>query len=290
MEKQDSLIETLQQLGFTQYEAQCYLGLLRQHPLNGSQLSIVCGVPRSMVYQTLNRLEEKEAVVRVSGESGEPQQYEPIAPKLVIANLSTHFQAACEQAEQELNTLAQTPPAEVVLNIVGTEDILRRAAMLVRQARQRISLMGVSPELGALEADLQDATARGVTVRVVSVGTAPSVDGQIVSFLGENVSAPTRFLIVIADILPVLIATFPPDLSATAVLTENPILSRLLLAFLNTEYYIVRLSNQNPELVGEMLSQVLEEEDRARYAHILSFLDQQAQSVRSGAYKKEKNA
>ena len=35
--KQDLLIETLQQLGFTQYEAQCYLGLLQQHPLNGSQ-------------------------------------------------------------------------------------------------------------------------------------------------------------------------------------------------------------------------------------------------------------
>jgi sugar-specific transcriptional regulator TrmB len=288
--KQDTLIETLQQLGFTQYEAQCYLGLLRQHPLNGSQLSMVCGVPRSMVYQTLNRLEEKEAIVRVSGESREPQQYEPIAPKLVIAHLSADYQAACEQAEQELHALAQTPPAEVVLNIVGAEDILRRAAMLVRQARQRIYLMGVSPELGALEADLQAAAARGVSIRVVSIGTAPSVDGQIVSFLGENVSAPTRFLIVIADTLPVLIATFPPDLSATAVLTENPILARLLLAFLNTEYYIVRLSNQNPELVGEMLSQVLEPEDRARYAHILSFLDQQARSVRSRAYKKEKNA
>ena len=56
--KQDTLTETLQQLGFSQYEAQCYLGLLRQHPLNGSQLSTVCGVPRSMVYQALNRLEE----------------------------------------------------------------------------------------------------------------------------------------------------------------------------------------------------------------------------------------
>jgi len=290
MVKQDSLIETLQQLGFTQYEAQCYLGLLRKHPLNGSQLSVVCGVPRSMVYQTLNRLEEKEAVVRVSGESGEPQQYEPVAPKLVIAHLSAHFQTACEQAEQELNALAQTPPAEVVLNIVGADDILRRAAMLVRQARQRISLMGGSPELVALEPDLQAAVARGVSARVVSVGTAPVVDGQIVTFLGENVSAPTRFLIIIADSLPVLIATFPPDLSATAVLTENPILARLLLAFLNTEYYIVRLSNQNPELVGEMLSQVLEPEDRPRYAHVLNFLDQQARSKRTGAGEKEKNA
>ncbi len=288
--KQDFLIETLQQLGFTQYEAQCYLGLLRQHPLNGSQLSVVCGVPRSMVYQTLNRLEEKEAVVRVNGESGEPQQYEPVAPKLVITNLSAHFQATCEKAEQELNTLVQTPPAEVVLNIVGTEDILRRAAMLILQAQQRISLMGGSPELVALEPDLQAAVARGVSARIVSVGTAPAVDGQIVSFLGENVSAPTRFLILIADTLPVLIATFPPDLSATAVLTENPILARLLLAFLNTEYYIVRLSNQNPGLVGEMLAQVLEPEDRARYAHILSFLNQQGRFVRTGAGEKEINA
>ena len=281
--KRESLIETLQQLGFTQYEAQCYLGLLRQHPLNGSQLSTVSGVPRSMVYQTLNRLEEKEAVVRVNGESGEPQMYEPVAPRLVIAHLSANFQAACDQAEQELNALAQTPPAEVVLNIVGADDILKRAAMLVRQARERISLMGGSPELITLEPDLQDAVGRGVPARIVSVGAPPALDGQVVSFLGENVSAPTRFLMIIADTLPVLIATFPPDLSATAVMTENPILARLLLAFLNTEYYLARLSNQSPGLVGEMLSQILEPEDRPRYATILSFLNQQAQSMRTGA-------
>ena len=274
--KQDTLIETLQQLGFTQYEAQCYLGLLRQHPLNGSQLSMVCGVPRSMVYQTLNRLEEKAAVVRLQGEEGEPQQYEPIAPKQVITHLSVRFQATCEHLEEELNALAKTPSAEVMLNIVGTDDILRRAAILVRQAQQHISLMGGSPELAALEPNLQAAVARGVAARIVSIGTAPAVQGQIVTFLGENVSAPTRFLMVIADTALVLIATFPPDARATAVFTDNQILARLLSAFLNTEYYIVRLSNQNPALVGEMLSQVLEPEDRERYARILHFLDQQA--------------
>jgi len=274
--KQDSLIETLQQLGFTQYEAQCYLGLLRQHPLNGSQLSLVCGVPRSMVYQTLGRLEEKAAVVRLSGEEGEPQQYEPVAPKLVIAHLSARFQATCEQVENELNALAKTPPAEVVLNIIGIEDILHRAAILIRQAQQHISLMGGSPELAALEPDLNVAVERGVSARIVSIGTAPVVQGQVVTFLGENVSAPTRFLLVIADTAPVLIATFPPEARATAVFTDNQILARLLSAFLNTEYYIVRLSNKNPALVGEMLSQVLEPGDRERYDRILRFLDQQA--------------
>ena len=272
----ETLIETLRQLGFTQYEAQCYLGLLRQHPVNGSQLSTVCGVPRSMVYQTLNRLEEKAAVVRLRGEEGEPQQYEPVAPKQVIAQLSARFQATCERLEEALDALATAPPADVVLNIVGTDDILRRAAILVRHARQQIALMGGAPELAALEADLQATVARGVVARIVSGGAAPAVQGQVVAYLGENVSAPTRFLIVIADSAPALVATFPPNASATAVLTENPILARLLSAFLNTEYYIVRLSNKNPALVGELLSQVLEPADRARYARILRFLGQQA--------------
>ncbi len=287
--KQDSLIETLRQLGFTQYEAQCYLGLLRQHPLNGSQLSTICGVPRSMVYQTLGRLEEKEAVVRTSGEPGEPQQYEPVAPTLVIAHLSARFQATCEQAEAELNALGETPPAEVVLNIVGADDILQRAAMLVRRARFRLCLMGGSRELAALAPDLQAAVARGVAPRIVSIGPAPAVDGQIVTFLGENVSAPTRFLIVVADRAPLLIATFPPDVRATAVLTENPLLTRLLSAFLNTEYYLVRVSNQHPALIGQMLEEVLEPEDRERYASILRFLDHQAQSARPGANERESN-
>jgi len=161
--------------------------------------------------------------------------------------------------------------------------------MLVRQARERIAVMGGKPELLMLESDLQATVAHGVSARIVSVGVVPALDGQVVSFLGENVSAPTRFLMIIADTLPVLIATFPPDLNATAVMTENPILARLLLAFLNTEYYLVRLSNQKPGLVCEVLSQVLEPEDRPRYAAILSFLNQQAQTMRTGAGEKEKN-
>jgi HTH-type transcriptional regulator, sugar sensing transcriptional regulator len=180
-----------------------------------------------------------------------------------------------------------SPPAEVVLNIVGTEDILQRAAILVRQARQHISLMGGLAELATLEPDLNAAVARGVSARIVSVGSAPAVAGQVVTFLGENVSAPTRFLMVIADSAPVLIATFPPDTRATAVLTENRILARLLSAFLNTEYYIVRLSNKNPALVGEMLSQVLEPEDQERYAPILHFLEQQAAEQTGNKAEKE---
>jgi sugar-specific transcriptional regulator TrmB len=273
---QDTLIETLQGLGFSQYEAQCYVGLLRQHPLNGSQLSVASGVPRSMVYQSLGRLEEKAAVVRLHGQPGEPQQYEPVAPKQVIARLAADFQATCERVEDALDALTAAPPAEVVLNVVGADAILQRATALVRQARRQVSVMGATGELSALESALSAAPARGVSLRVVSVGSAPAVAGQVVSFLGENVSAPTRFLGLIMDARAALLAAFPPDATATAVLTENPILVRLFSAFLNTEYYLVRLTNERPAQVGQMLAEVLEPEDRARYAPILSVLERLA--------------
>ncbi len=270
----DTLIKTLQELGFTQYEAQCYLGLLRQHPLNGSQLSAICGVPRSMVYQTLTRLEEKAAIVRLSAQPGEPQRYEPVAPHLVIAHRSATFQATCERAERELLAFMETTAAEVVLNLVGNEAILRTARSLLRQAEQHLALMGEANDLAELRPELQAASERGVTLRMVSIGAdpAPGLHGQLVSFAGEPVSAPTRFLLVIAERSRALIATFPPATTPSAALTENPILARLLLAFLNIEYYLARVTNRYPALIRAMLSHVLEPEDRERYAHTLRSL------------------
>ena len=112
-------------------------------------------------------------------------------------------------------------------------------------------------------------------MRIVSLGGSPEVQGQIAVYMGENVSAPTRFLIVVADYTQLLIATYSPETTPIAIFTENRILAQLLSAFLNTEYYLVQQSNLNPALTRELLSQVLEPEDRERYARILHFLEQQ---------------
>jgi sugar-specific transcriptional regulator TrmB len=271
-------IATLQQLGFTQYEAQCYVGLLTRHPLNGSQLSAVSGVPRSMVYQTLHRLEEKAAVVRLSGPDDEPQEYEPVAPHLVIAHLSARFESTCEQVEHELSVLAEAP-TEAVQTVVGADHILERAAALIRKARQRLRVMGVASELATLQTALDVAAQRGVVTRLISIGSAPVVQGEVATFLGENVSAPTRFLLLVVDAAPLLIATFPPEAQATGVVSANPMLARLFTAFLNTEYYLVRLSNTHPKLMRDLLDEVLEPDDRERYASVLRFLDRAASAV-----------
>src|SRR5215471_17167002 len=120
--KHDTLTATLQQLGFTQYEAQGYIGLLRQHPINASQLSTVCGVPRAMIYQTLARLEEKGIVVRLIGKEGEPHVFEPVPPKQVIGQLGLRFQSSCRQAESELDSISKSSATEALVTLVDSEE------------------------------------------------------------------------------------------------------------------------------------------------------------------------
>ena len=271
--KHDALTQTLQQLGFTQYEAQCYIGLLRQHPINASQLSTVCGVPRAMIYETLSRLEEKGIVVRLIGKEGEPHVFEPVPPKQVIGQLALRFQSSCEQAEAELASISSSSTTEVLVTLIDSEEILRRAVLLVRQAQQTLSILGASQELAALAQDVNAAVRRGVAVRVVSFGSPPPLGGKVVTYLGKGLY-PTGFLLVVADQAQVLIATCPPHAAATAHWIENSTLAGLAAAFINIEYYFIRMSNEHPAVLQQVLWQVVEPEDVERYTFHFDFLEQ----------------
>ena len=63
-------VEQLAELGFSQYEARAYVGLLGAEPLTGYALANRTRIPQPKVYETLRRLEDKQAVVRV-GDDGE---------------------------------------------------------------------------------------------------------------------------------------------------------------------------------------------------------------------------
>jgi hypothetical protein len=144
----------------------------------------------------------------------------------------------------------------------------------VRQAQLTLSIFGDSQELAALEKEVNNAEMRGVAVRVVSFGAAPDLGGKVVTYLGQSDSHPTRFLLVVADQAQVLVATYPSDAPAIAHWTENSTLAILASAFINIEYYFIRMSNEHPALLQHVLWQVVEPEDVERYAFHFDFLEQ----------------
>lgn len=51
-----SILDKLEQLGFSPYEAKAYYTSLRKHPANGYEISKIGKIPASKIYETLHPL------------------------------------------------------------------------------------------------------------------------------------------------------------------------------------------------------------------------------------------
>ena len=68
MEKKD-IVQAIESLGLSAYEAKAYFALLSESPLTGYKLSKVSGVPRSRIYETIEKLTAKGLVLTQEGDT-----------------------------------------------------------------------------------------------------------------------------------------------------------------------------------------------------------------------------
>ena len=76
--------EFLEKLGFSSNEAKVYGTLIKHKVLNGYEIAKLSGVARSLVYEVINRLVAKGAVIRIDGE---PNFYKPIEYQDLIRSI-----------------------------------------------------------------------------------------------------------------------------------------------------------------------------------------------------------
>ncbi len=76
--------EFLEKLGFSSNEAKVYGTLIKHKVLNGYEIAKLSGVARLLVYEVINRLVAKGAVIRIDGE---PNFYKPLEYQDLIRSI-----------------------------------------------------------------------------------------------------------------------------------------------------------------------------------------------------------
>jgi len=94
-----SVVQLLQQVGLTEYEAKSYLALLNTHLSTATNVSEKSGVPRTKIYSTLESLKNK-GWVRVY--SGVPLLFKAIKPMAVFEKVKKDYALFLEFAESTL--------------------------------------------------------------------------------------------------------------------------------------------------------------------------------------------
>ncbi len=135
----------LTRLGFSQYEARTYVGLLVAQGTTGYAISNQTGVPQPKVYETLRRLVERGAVIQTGQR---PARYAAVPPDQLLATLEADFRSRLDAARVGLESLPrkdhQQPPM-AVSRLDSFEGVVEQAREGIARAQSRVYLHGSTP-------------------------------------------------------------------------------------------------------------------------------------------------
>ena len=224
MSNLETLADTLKPLGFSSYEAKAYATLASSQPLSGYELAKLSGVPRSMVYEALGKLQGKGAVFALPED---PVRYVALPPAKLIARVRRQTEAQLEQAEKQLSQLRTPESVELVHRLEGETRALEGAISLIEGAQTSLTLSLWAAQLEVLEPHLRRARARGVRIRMMLFGeSAPQNLGSVYlhhfidSHIVEN-RLGAQLMVLSADSREVLVANLGPHTDGWAVRTRD---------------------------------------------------------------------
>ncbi|NJK80986.1 MAG: TrmB family transcriptional regulator [Blastochloris sp.] len=249
-------VEQLVSLGLTEYEARVYLALLREHPTTGYQLGKVTGIPRSMVYEALGRLETRGAVLKTKEEKA--TYYRPIDPNTLLDRYEQDTCSRVTALRHGLLPLYTRQDEGKIWNFSGRKDALAYASEMINEATSELMLVLTDADVLALREPLIAAHARDVTLGVMLTGHADFNLGQVVRHPQRETELHRmqETIIVVADEREFLIAMGHEVTSATVTTNANMVL--IARQFIWMELFAQRIFAR----LGDDLLAMLAPEDR----------------------------
>lgn len=249
------LIAALIRLGFSQYEAQAYVALAGQEPLNGSEVSKRAGMPPSKVYETLARLEAKGAVLV---NRSEPVRYSAVPHADVLAALKARFDADVATTTAALDELPAADEPGLVWSLYDKDAIIRAFIRVITGAVRSIFAGIWDEELDELGPPLEAASASGVDMHVAIYGKRTLTGPRTYDLDKCGASARLRLsgrrlAVVVADDQDTVAAQFGDTAPDQAVLTTNPVTSLLAVEYVKADISGRLLINALGEIAYQQL-------------------------------------
>ncbi|RZN36532.1 MAG: TrmB family transcriptional regulator [Methanosarcinales archaeon] len=250
-------VESLRDLGLTEYEAKVYTALVRIRSGTASDIHLVSGIPRSAVYGALNRLEEW-GIVEV--QSSKPMRYRAVPPEIALGKLKDNFVAESENALAALEEIYQTQKVgareEAIWTISGIKNVSDKIIEMVQGAQNDVifaasypsfhEIAKTYPIFKSIKDVLSDKIEEGITVRVTGLRSeglydiAKDTPGAIIrAFPTDKPTAGGGILIV--DAKDVLIAIMSENADTgmydlMAIYTEGVGAASIFKHFVETEW------------------------------------------------------
>lgn len=161
-------VAAMKDLGLTEYQARCFVGLLRSGRATAREVSQITNVPRSRVYDLADTLSDRGLAVTYNTT---PRTFQAVGPETALDALERDHRERIESATEALEGVERTepspPPQEGGATVTGRQRVFGQCRQLIETAdREVLVLVGSGRDLGTISESLTAALERGVSVLV----------------------------------------------------------------------------------------------------------------------------
>lgn len=137
MPTEDKAVQLLKELGLTEYESQCFVALSRVPKATARDVSDMSDVPRSRVYDAVDRL-HKRGLVDV--QQSEPREYRAVSKESALDLLRENYGSTLEATDEALGQLHTSDELEEsgAWAITDQDHVTDRITMLVEDGGNEI--------------------------------------------------------------------------------------------------------------------------------------------------------
>ncbi|MFC7232130.1 TrmB family transcriptional regulator [Saliphagus sp. GCM10025308] len=140
MSRADEAVSALQSAGLTEYEARSFVALTRISKGTAKEISQVAEIPRSRVYDTVERL-DRRGLVEV--QQTDPRTYKAVPIEMAMRRIREDYESHISTAENALKQVEEpeSKEEEGMWAITHTDHVVERILMFLDDAEESVHFL-----------------------------------------------------------------------------------------------------------------------------------------------------
>jgi hypothetical protein len=251
MEKKE-IVQAIENLGLSAYEAKAYFALLLESPLTGYKLSKVSGVPRSRIYETIEKLMAKGLVL---SQEGDTTLLIPVSLESLLEKKEKESRRNIGFLKEVLPQLKKPAEAQGIWSISGQDQIYETINHIISQAQSHIYLVSFDSDILHFESALNEANKRNVSIFGVYCGEQVFKLKNLYPHQGQPCASCRDIALSIDSKQALVGCTFPSD-GARVAMTKNPGIIHVAEDYIKHEIFLSQLFRKLDKVPSDELSTI----------------------------------
>ena len=253
--KKEAVIQAIENLGLSNYEAKAYFALLSESPLTGYKVSKISGVPRSRIYETIEKLMAKGLAL---SQEGDTTLLRPVRLESFLKKKEKESMKNINFLKEILPQLKKPMEVQGIWTISGRDQIFETISHAISQANSHIYLVSFVNDIQFYRDALSEAEKRQVSVFGIYCGEQTFKLGNLYPHQGNPCTSCRDISVSIESKQALVGYTFPSDNAKIAV-TKNPGIIHVAEEYIKHEIFLSQLFKKFDKVPSEELNAIYQE-------------------------------